>query len=567
MYPVQYALADDLKALIEQIFENDEEQTQAIVERPRRSSRRVGQEETPSPTAAEPDGGGISSVQIGQIISDVRTNTLIIRANERSYDRVYDMLQQLDVPIPNEGQIHVLFLENADATELASTLQSLTQSVQDQREESGPRRGDDEPPVQEGSVSASFSGDISITSDEATNSLVVVASLRDFLALRNVIDQLDRRRQQVYVEAVIMEVTLNRSNQFGIAVNGGAPLSFGGEDGGLYGATSLGGLQSTFPDPTSVTGLGLGLLGPSLEVGGLSISSVGALLQASQTDSDVNILSTPHILTMDNEEAEIVVGENIPFISGISSGLGALGGLASSLGDGALGDIGGALGGLGGLGGGFPSVSVQRQDVALTLRITPQINESNFVRLEIEEEVEDVQSIDPVLGPRTTTRQVRTTVVVADQETIVIGGLMRDAQIEDVNKVPILGDIPIIGRLFRQTSTRDTKTNLLLMLTPYIIRDSADFQEIFRRKMEEREEFIRLFGRRDIEYVQSVDYGRKDGPMQLMFERISEAVEREEQRRTAFADPTEEIAVPGPEMAPLRIEVEDNTPQGGLLEP
>jgi general secretion pathway protein D len=165
---------------------------------------------------------------------------------------------------------------------------------------------------------------------------------------------------------------------------------------------------------------------------------------------------------MDNEEAEIVVGENIPFVSGISSGLGGLASLAQGAGVNAS-----ALSSLGGgLGGGFGGVSVQRQDVALTLRITPQINESNFVRLKIEEEVEDVQSIDPVLGPRTTTRQAKTTVSVQDQQTIVIGGLIRDTITTDVNKVPLLGDIPVIGALFRNTTTRKNKTNLLLLLTP-----------------------------------------------------------------------------------------------------
>ena len=168
-----------------------------------------------------------------------------------------------------------------------------------------------------------------------------------------------------------------------------------------------------------------------------------------------------------------------------------------------------------------------------------------------------MQSIDPVLGPRTTTRQARTTVVVSDQETVVIGGLMRDQQIEDVNKVPFFGDIPIIGRLFRQTSTRSVKTNLLLLLTPYIIRDSADFQEIFRRKMEEREEFMRYFGHRDIEYVQAVDYGRKDGPMQRLFETITTAVDEEEERRRAFSSPTTETPIGAPTLEPLRIEMDD----------
>lgn len=177
------------------------------------------------------------------------------------------------------------------------------------------------------------------------------------------------------------------------------------------------------------------------------------------------------------------------------------------------------------------------------------------MRLEIEEEVEDVQSIDPVLGPRTTTRQARSTVVVQDQQTIVIGGLMRDTQSLDVNKVPVLGDIPLIGNLFRNRTTRNVKTNLLLLLTPYIIRDPQDFQEIFRRKMEEREEFLAYFGNRNTEYMRSVDYNRKDGPMQRMYETVREAIEEEEARVRAFGTSSEERPIAQPAMEPIRLDL------------
>ncbi len=559
IYQARYAAAPDLASILLEIFEQEDDAPQQQ-ETPRR--RRRGDDEPESNNAAG-DASTPAAVAVSQIISDERTNQLIIIANERSYERILGIIGQLDVPIPGEGQIHVLFLENADATELASTLQSLTQSVQDMREEEQVSVAEDVGPV-----SASFSGELSITADEATNALVVVASLRDFLALQSVVDLLDRRRQQVYVEAVIMEVTLNRSRAIGMAMHGGIPgITLGGEESPLIASTAVGGLSSLALDPSSLMGLTALFQGPALDTEALglpiSISSIGAILQATQTDNDVNVLSTPHILTMDNEEAEIIVGENIPFISGGSSGLGSLSSLASGLGDS---DISSALGSLGGGLGGF---SVQRQDVALTLRITPQINESNYVRLEIEEEVEDVQSIDPVLGPRTTTRQARTTVVVQDQQTVVIGGLMRDSTSQDVSKVPFLGDIPIIGRLFRHTTTRDVKTNLLLLLTPYIIRDSADFQAIFRRKMEEREEFIQFFGRRNADYIAAVDYARKDGPMQSMFETITASIAEEETRQRAFSSNTQETLMPGPAQAPIRADFGDEpSSEGrGLLAP
>jgi general secretion pathway protein D len=590
IYQVRYAAADDLKTLLTELFpppQTGQSQTSASAARPagttaaaRRRQAEAG--EASAATGASVEGLTPGMVQITQIISDARTNQLIIVANDRSFQQVVGLIEHLDVPIPGEGQVHVLFLENANAQELASTLQSLSQSVEQQREQtdSAARRAaaaENAPPVAPGATTATFSGNLAITADEATNSLVVVASLRDFLALQNVVRQLDRRRQQVYVEAVIMEVTLNRTNQFGMAFNGGALPTIDGEDVPVFGATRVGSLTSLTLDPSSLMGLAVGLRGPAISGSesslGISIPSFGAILQAMQTDNNVNVLSTPHILTMDNEEAEIIVGENIPFIAGGGfpggglgglGGLGALGGLGGQLGR-QGGALGGALGGLGGLGGlgalgglgglGFGGFQVQRQDVALTLRITPQINESNFVRLEIEEEIEDVQSIDPVLGPRTTTRQARTTVVVQDQQTVVIGGLMRDTVSEDVNKVPVLGDIPLIGNLFRNRTTRNVKTNLLLLLTPYIIRDPQDFYEIYRRKMREREEFVAYFGRRDIEFVRRVDYNRKNGPLQTMLQTIHGAIAEEEARLRAFAPEAEERPIAAPNAAPLRIDL------------
>ncbi len=564
LYSVRYADAEELAGLLLEIFPAQESGQNAAPSPAtrRRSARTTEQEEAPSS-----DGGldNPSAVTVSQIIADPRTNQLIIIANQRSYDQIMSLVERLDVPIPGEGQVHVMFLENADATELAGTLQSLAQGVEQMREDLGGGRGAGDGEAA-GAVGATFTGELSITSDEATNALVVVGSLRDFLALQNVVRQLDRRRQQVYVEAVIMEVTVNRNAEFGVAFNGGALPSISGEDAPVFGGTSVGDLNSLTLDPSSLMGLAVGVRGPSIpgsqEALGISIPSFGAILQAMQTDNDVNVLSTPHILTLDNEEAEIVVGENIPFISGVSGGLGgsSLGGLGSLLGGAGsditsqLGNLG-SLAGLAGIGGGFPSVAVQRQDVALTLRITPQINESNFVRLEIEEEVEDVQSIDPVLGPRTTTRQLSTTVVVQDQQTVVLGGLLRDSQVRDVNKVPVLGDIPIIGHLFRQTVNRTAKTNLMLLLTPYIIRDPQDFRAIFDRKMEEREEFLAYFGRYDDRYRRALDYARKDGPLQAMFETVQAAMEEEDARRRAFEAPTEETPEGVPATAPLRMDL------------
>ena len=203
--------------------------------------------------------------------------------------------------------------------------------------------------------------------------------------------------------------------------------------------------------------------------GGISIPSVGVVLQALQSSNDINVVSTPHLLTLDNEEAEIQVSEKRPFPAGLSlGGLGGLGQFANQAGiNGANGGIG-ALGNLGGLG--LGSVSINREDVGLTLKLKPQINDDEYVRLEIDQELSDVAGLDQVTQQTITSkRSAKTTVVVRDQDSVVIGGLVRDRISEDESKV-LSGDLPLIGWLFkRQTVSR--KVNLLLVITPYIIRD------------------------------------------------------------------------------------------------
>lgn len=577
IYQVRHAEAEDIKSILTELFQSSDQANAAAAQAaqaapPRRPTPRTATQSagaTPSASAASPaETSSPSSVAYSQIIADARTNQLFVISTQRSFDQMMDVVRKLDVPIPGEGQIHVVRLENANATDLAATLQALAQGVEQQSNQgSGGQGGQGGRPganqaAPTGGSGSTLSGSISVNADESTNSLVVVASLRDFLTLQSVIKQLDRRREQVYVEAVIMEISLDRTSEFGIALNGGALTELGGQQTPLYGMTSLGSLSSVFIDPTSLMGLAVGLRGPSVEgtseLFGISLPSFGAILQAVQTDSDVNVLSTPHILTMDNEEAEIIVGENVPFVTSVGSNMNSsltslLAGSGLS-GSGGLGDLG-SLGGLGGLLGN--QVSIQRQDVALTLRITPQINSSNYVRLQIEQQIDDIASDDPVRGPTTTTRQIRTTVAVEDQQTVVLGGLMRDTQTRTVNKVPFLGDIPVLGHLFRNTSSRTVKTNLLLLLTPYIIRDPSDFQEIFRRKMQEREEFLAYFGRRTTDYVRSVDYARKNGPAQSMLQTIATSVDSERQRALAFGTESSETVIDlGDSSTPIRVDVD-----------
>jgi general secretion pathway protein D len=276
-------------------------------------------------------------------------------------------------------------------------------------------------------------------------------------------------------------------------------------------------VNSILFSPTTLSGLAAGLRGPPIPGAatilglppGTSIPSFGVFVQALQNNGDVNVVSMPHVLTTDNEKATIQVGQNLPFP-------GTFGGIP------ALGTTGAALPT------GF-GTSVQRQDVALKLDITPHVNDSDFVRLEIENELSDVANPNfNGLGPSTSKRHIKSTVTVRDQQTIVLGGLIKDSVSEQVSKVPLLGDIPILGYLFKTTTKTILKQNLLIILTPYVIKDPSDLRKIFERKLRERQEFLERYSafKDDHDYEAQVDYRRKRG---LLEEINRTAVEAEQE--------------------------------------
>ena len=456
------------------------------------------------PTDALSDLEGEATVS--KIIAEDRTNALIIVATKGAYLRIIELVRKIDIPIPGEGEIHVHYLQHSDAEELSNTLSSLTQGVKGRKSKGA---------AKEAGAGELFEGEIKISHDKPTNSLIIVSTTRDYASLRKVIDKLDIPRRQVFVEAIIMEVTLQKVRTLGMSTHGGTASKFGGldEEGLVYGASSFSGLSSILIDPTSLMGLAVGIRGPEISGAegilgtGISIPSFGVTINALQTNNDVNILSTPNILATDNEQAEITVGGNVPIQQGFSN-------FGSMLGA-AAGQAGGTSGlaGLAGLAGGYgaPMVSVGRQNVGLTLRITPHINESDQIRMEIEIEISEVSG-ETDLGPLIDQRMAKTVSVVKDQQTVVIGGLITDNETETIDKVPFLGDIPILGYIFKKKKKRITKRNLLIFLTPYIIRDATDFRAIFNRKMEERREFIELMTAfKTGDYESHVDYTRTNG--------------------------------------------------------
>ncbi len=555
--PIHYVNATEMAALLSEIFPVGAGAAAAPAAgnaRPAARARppRRGQANADSAAAATPAAGPATvgqrsgAMRLTKIIPDERSNSLILLATESAYLRVLELIRQLDVPMEGEGGIHVHYVQHGDAEEIASTLASL---IGGGSGSSGAARGGQRAPgagrtagaaaggasagaVASGGGGAVFEGDIRVTAHKPTNALVITSSLHDYAALRRVIERLDAPRRQVFIDAVIMEMAVNRSNQLGLSFHGGAPDA--PTDGSLFlgGSNPLGSLGFG-SDPTALTGLALGVRGPEIpesqRLVGFSVPAFGVALTALSTSGDTNILSTPHILAMDNEEAEISVGQNVPLqTSGFTSAAGA--GLAAL---GSAGLAGGAAG-LGALAGGGVG-SVPRQDVGTTLRITPHVNESDEIRLEIEEEISEVEaSAEGSLGVKTINkRTAQTQMVVRDQQTVVIGGLMRDTVINQESKIPVLGDIPLLGVLFRQTSIVTEKRNLLLFLTPYIIRDASDLRAIYERKMRERQEFIdRYFVFGDQDYDPHIDYTRTRG---LLMEIVNELDELAYERQLAEA--------------------------------
>ncbi|MEO8604819.1 MAG: secretin N-terminal domain-containing protein, partial [bacterium] len=323
-----------------------------------------------------------------------------------------------------------------------------------------------------GGQGGQFEGLVRITADPSTNALIINASPQDYETLKQVILQLDVRRRQVYVEAIIMEVRLNTQRALGIELQGAA----GTGNGVLIGRTNFASINNALAAPQTLPGL-LAAAASNQTIrlpDGTVVPAQALIITAAEGNNDVNILSAPNILTTDNQEAEIVVGQNVPFIASTSTSETNLGNVFNQ---------------------------VERRDVGITLRITPQISEGGMVRLQIFEEVSALTQNALInastLGPVTTIRSATTSVVVRDKQTVVIGGLISDGTDNRENSVPFISDIPVIGNLFRSTTGMREKINLLIFLTPHIIRDAREHRD---KSIEEREKLKGFMEEQGIRY-------------------------------------------------------------------
>ncbi len=527
--PVHFANASDLAARLLEIFAADTEATA-----PKPTARPTAKKKNEPPAVL---GGSSSGPTIRNIIADERTNSLIIIATERAYLRILEMIRQLDVALEGEGRIHVHYVQHGAATDIAAALTALVGASSGPRPAAAGRGAAQRAAAAATSTASLFEGQIAVTAYEPSNALLITSSLHDYTALKKVIERLDAPRKQVFIEAVVMELGIERSSDLGFAFHGGAGDFPTDGSLSLFGFNAPSSIDITQND---LSGLALGIRGPTIEnsqqLVGFSVPGFGVVVTALAKSGDADVLSTPHIIAIDNTEAEISVGENIPLQTngvapGTFAGAGSLGALAQA------GAGGQDLGNLAGLAGGLGSVA--RQDVGTTIRVTPHINANNEVRLEIEEEISEQGATSGTLGVVSINRRTaRTEVMVRDQQTIVIGGLMRDAIQNSEDKVPVLGDIPILGALFRKTSKQKRKTNLLLILTPYIIRDPGDLREIFERKMQERQQMIdRYFVFGEDKFEPHIDYTRTRGLVAEIVNEIDSVEEEMELARAAELEP------------------------------
>jgi general secretion pathway protein D len=389
------------------------------------------------------------------VIPDTRLNALVVFGSDQDKENVKKLVAMIDVVPPStSSKVNVFYLENADATEVAKVLDGVVKGAA----APGAAGTASQPAGAAPQQSPFEGGKITITPDKATNSLVIMASPTDYQNLLQVIQKLDRRRRQVFVQVLLAEISLDKLRDLGLqwgvlgaASNGQASVIGQYDPQGaitsILTTLATSGLSNFVTIPTSATA-----------------ANFAVILQALQSNSAVNVLSTPTILTSDNKEAKIFVGQNVPLIT------------SSSV-----------------VTGGIAQQSVERKDTGIILKITPQISEGEYVKLDISQEISSVtpnkgQATDLVLTKRT----ADTSVVVKDKDTVVIGGLIQDQDTVTENKVPFLGDIPGLGWLFKSTSKERTKTDLLIVLTPRIIRGAEELADVTGAQKQKFKDTIKM---------------------------------------------------------------------------
>ena len=397
-----------------------------------------------------------------RIVADERTNSIIMMANEQQTVHIKKLIGFMDKDIPRSGNVlNVYRLQNGNAEDMVKVLMNLPKETTATR-----------PPAQAGAAAAVktpvLSKDVNVVADKATNTLIITADRDDYKVLEGVIQKLDVPRPMVYIEALIMEVSVNKNFNVGVEWRGlkdigSADLKNLGPNATALGMAGFTG-SSVIPQLNASTGavsmpggFSLGVIGAAINIGGVAFPNIGAVIQAYKRDSDVSILSTPQLLTLNNEDAEINVGKNVPYITRQDTSVSSPGQTLGS--------------------------SYEYKDVGVILKITPNINEDQFVRLKIDQQVTALADATTTATPTTLKRTAKTTVVIKDNETVVIGGMIDDTTSVDTIGVPCIGDIPIVGWLFKTMGRSRSKSNLFVFITPHIVRNQAEAAAIYEKKL------------------------------------------------------------------------------------
>jgi general secretion pathway protein D len=382
------------------------------------------------------------------LTADERTNSIILLASKVETERAETLIRILDQQIPKgEERIRVYYLEHSVAEEMVGVLQKIPT----QQTASSKKQGKNTAPI--------LSGKVNINADKATNSLIIMAEKEDYPVLEEVIAKLDIPRSMVYIECMVMEVNVTRGLNIGTewrtsqSFSSGEKVAFGG-----FGATGEGGYlnsEAIAAGGSLPKGFSLGVMGENFNIGGVSFPDIQAVVEAFQSDKDVNILSTPQILTTENEEAVIKVGKNVPYQTRSAAESGT-----------------------------ETYSSYEYKDVGINLKITPQISKGRLVRLDVFQELTKLDTVNQTSPDRPTTlkRQIETTIIVEDGHSVVIGGLIDESVTRTRGRTPCLGDVPVLGWAFKNVNEGEERTNMYVFLTPRVIKSPAEALQLYQDK-------------------------------------------------------------------------------------
>jgi general secretion pathway protein D len=378
-----------------------------------------------------------------EMVADERTNSIILLASEQESAQITALVDALDKEVPKgEEKIRVYYLEHATAEDLAAVLQEIPEKSSNDSKRAGQKKA----PL--------LSDDIKITADKATNSLIIIADKDDYPVLEEVIKKLDVPRSMVYIECLLMEMNADRSLALGMEWRAKGNVHSNSTGFGKFNTSDSTSVDlPSLAESTVGSGFAMGVFGGSIE----------AIIEASQQDSDVKILSTPQLLTTENEEATITIGKNVPYQT--------RGGTDDSS--------------------TTTYNSYEYKDVGITLKLTPSISQDRLVRLDFYEEVtklDNANTSDATDRPTTLKRELETTIIVEDGNTVVIGGLIDESLSKDVNQVPCLGDIPLLGNAFKSQSSGSDRTNLFIFLTPRVVKNTLEAKKIYKEKKDKMDE-------------------------------------------------------------------------------